>query len=281
MLPEPMMKVWRPQGFAGVEVERFDNVKDLVIPPFALAGHDVVVVIEGDATVKYAGKQHRFTKVKHLFLSQHPGEVFSADGRSDKLMSVWTLRLYPEAMQQLKADLGLPSDFSYFPEMMAPTELNDTLAKLTTETILSFDQAATTLERESKLFDLLHAVLTHCSDTPPPEVKLGQEHKAVSLIKEALHTHPEFDHTLTDLAHLTKLNKHHLWEVFKRDVGLSPDQYQAYLRVHKAKDLLTKGMSIVQTALEVGFSDQSHLNRVFKKYVQVTPGRFQKDSLSS
>ena len=69
--------------------------------------------------------------------------------------------------------------------------------------------------------------------------------------------------------------------MFQRDVGVSPYVYQTSVRLHKAKELLVSGTSIAQTAHEVGFSDQSHLTHTFRKYVQVTPGKFQKDSLKS
>ena len=275
------MKVWRPQGFAGVEVERFDNVKGLSFPLTMMAAHEITVVhSSGESTPSYERQPHRF-KADNLYLNQHVGALCSWNTLDDISASVWTLRFYPEAMQQLKADLGLSESFSYFPEVTAPKNLNTSLANLTIDAILAFDEPAFTLERESKLLGLIYAVLKHCSDTPPSEQKLGKEHKAVSLVKEALHSHPDFDHRLEDLAALTKLNKYYLWEVFKRDVGLSPDQYQTYLRVSKAKDLLAKGTSVVQTALDTGFSDQSHLNRVFKKYVQVTPGKFQRDTLNA
>ena len=134
------------------------------------------------------------------------------------------------------------------------------------------------LEREASLLGYIHMVLEHCSDTPPPEKRLGQEHKAVALVKEVLQTHSERDNTLGELATLTSLNKHYLYRVFCRDVGLSPHSYQTSVRVHRVKDLLVTGVSIAQASLETGFTDQSHLTRVFKKYTQVTPGQFQRDS---
>ena len=281
--PAPSMKVWRPQGFAGVEVERLENLRHMNYPAFLLPGHEINVVRSSyEYKIDYARNTYRFDgHTSDLFLSQHPGEVFEGNTSSNEPMTVWTLRLYPEAMQEAQASLGVSETFSYFPEMLAPAGMNDALAKLTAETIAAFDTPTSHMERESKLLGLLHAALKYCSDSPPPEVELGQEHKVVSLVKEVLHTHPEYDHTLTDLATLTELNKYYLHEVFKRDVGLTPDQYLKGVRVNKAKELLVQGHALIDVAHEVGFCDQSHLNRVFKKYTQVTPGRFQRDSLKS
>ena len=278
--PKERVKVWRPQGFVGLEVEQFDKQSDLVVPAFVVPGHELTVFLEGSAYLKYSGRSYRFSEVAHLFLAQHPSEIFFGEARSDQPVSVWTLRLYPELMQTLQGDLGLPEFPVSFPDMAAPDPLNAPLAALTMKTISSFAAPASRLERESRLLLLLREVLTHMADAKPPELKLGKEHKAVSLVKEVMHAHPERDHRLDDLSALTRLNKYHLKEVFTRDVGVTPHRYLTELRVCKAKDLLAQGHMVAQVALETGFADQSHLTHVFKRYTQVTPGRFQRDSLA-
>lgn len=276
---ESRLKVWRPAGFEGLEVEQFDKQEGLVIPSSVLAGHELTIALEGDALLKFAGESQRFSKIDHLFLAQHPGEVLFADTRSDNPVSVWTLRFYPELMQTLQEGLNVSTSPVFFPSMTAPDALNDTLAASTKRTIESFAEPASRLERESRLLLLMGEVLNHMADAKPPERKLGKEHKAVTLVKEVLDAHTEMDTTLSDLASLTSLNKHHLYRMFRRDVGVSPHAYQTARRVYKAKDLLHQGVTPAQVALETGFNDQSHLTHVFKKYTQVTPGRFQCDSL--
>ncbi|MDZ7820178.1 MAG: helix-turn-helix domain-containing protein [Aliarcobacter sp.] len=48
-----------------------------------------------------------------------------------------------------------------------------------------------------------------------------------------------------------------------------------------AKELLKKGFSIVETALECGFYDQSHFHRNFKKIVAITPKEYQDNFIQS
>ena len=275
------LKVWRPVGFEGLEVEQFDKQKGLIIPSSVLTGHELTVVLEGDAYVKFSGESHRFNKIDQLFLAQHPNEVLFADTRGDSVVSVWTLRLYPKLMQTLQDDINISQSPAYFPSMTAPDAVNDTLAASTRRTVQSFAAPTSRLERESRLLLLMREVFAHMADVKPLERRLGKEHKAVTLVKEALDAHPEMDTTLTDLATLTALNKHYLYRVFRRDVGVSPHAYQSVRRVYRAKDLLHQGVTLAQVALETGFNDQSHLTHVFKKYTQVTPGRFQRDSIGN
>ena len=63
---------------------------------------------------------------------------------------------------------------------------------------------------------------------------------------------------------------------FTRKFGLSPSRYLRNLRCVSAKPLMREGMAIVQVAQELGFSDQAHLTREFKKVHGITPGRYQK-----
>jgi AraC-like DNA-binding protein len=46
------------------------------------------------------------------------------------------------------------------------------------------------------------------------------------------------------------------------------------MRVFRAKQLLAAGVPIAQAAFDTGFTDQSHLNRHFKRLVGITPGQY-------
>ena len=108
-----------------------------------------------------------------------------------------------------------------------------------------------------------------------------QVHPAVARAKEAFHNAPERRFSLDGLARVARLNKSHLSEVFKRDVGVTPLTYQTCLRLHLSKERLRQSLSIAQVALELGFSDQSHFTHIFKTFLGVTPGRFQRSGFSS
>ena len=274
--PPERIKVWRPQGFAGLEVELFENVSSLEIPDVYLDGfYEMTVARVGNIRLHYMDTNHDIVALEDLFLVQHPGETIKYISGSN-LVTACTLRLYPEVMTSVKEALGLKTEVPYFPSMLADENLNAPIAKLASEALMAFDLGASHLECESRLLGLMHAVLTHMSDTPPPEEKLGNEHNAVTLVKEVIHAHLEQKVQLDELALLTELSKFHVIRVFQRDVGLSPHEYQTNLRITKAKNLLAQGGQIVDVALDVGFSDQSHFSRTFKQYTLSTPGRFRR-----
>jgi AraC family transcriptional regulator len=60
--------------------------------------------------------------------------------------------------------------------------------------------------------------------------------------------------------------------LFKQSTGLTPHQYVIQCRVERAKQLLLQGeLTIADIAYRVGFANQSHLNRHFKRLFGVTP----------
>ena len=55
---------------------------------------------------------------------------------------------------------------------------------------------------------------------------------------------------------------------------MTPHNWLIDRRVHMACNLLRAGLSATHVAAQCGFSDQSHLTRVFKSRLGITPGRF-------
>jgi AraC family transcriptional regulator len=81
--------------------------------------------------------------------------------------------------------------------------------------------------------------------------------------------------SLEELAKACTVSRSHFARAFKMSVGQAPHQWLRRQRVEKAKQLLARAdMSLFEIALLCGFTDQSHLGRVFKKDVTVTPGQY-------
>jgi AraC family transcriptional regulator len=80
------------------------------------------------------------------------------------------------------------------------------------------------------------------------------------------------DIKLTDLAALVDMSQFHFSHRFKQAIGVSPYQYLLQQRVERAKQLLKQTeRSIVDIALECGFSSHSHLSKQFRQLTGITP----------
>jgi AraC-like DNA-binding protein len=81
---------------------------------------------------------------------------------------------------------------------------------------------------------------------------------------------------LASIAAECGLSAFQLIRVFQRVLGVSPYAYLVQLRVNRARDMLHQGVGVSEVAYSCGFSDQSHLTRVFKKAIGVPPGTYQR-----
>jgi AraC family transcriptional regulator len=93
---------------------------------------------------------------------------------------------------------------------------------------------------------------------------------------EYIEGHLDSEIALEDLAAVAHLSAYHFARLFRASTGLPPHRYVIARRVERAKQLLRGGddLSLAQVAARVGFWDQGHFTRHFKRLVGVTPGRF-------
>lgn len=84
--------------------------------------------------------------------------------------------------------------------------------------------------------------------------------------------HEEF--TMEDLAKLCVLSVSRFKQKFKRQIGTSPRSYINYHKIEEAKKMLREGMSITDTAMELGFSSSNYFSVVFRRYTSVSPTEY-------
>lgn len=80
--------------------------------------------------------------------------------------------------------------------------------------------------------------------------------------------------TIESLAAEAGLSAAHFSREFKRCTGWTPHAFVMEQRVQRARDMLSRGESVADTAFACGFSDQPHLARLFKARFGVTPKAF-------
>lgn len=80
------------------------------------------------------------------------------------------------------------------------------------------------------------------------------------------------DISLDELAAEARLSPFHFARMFKQSVGVPPRVYLTRLRVQKACELLeTTDLPVTEIALEVGYSSNQVLARVFLKHMRMSP----------
>ena len=80
--------------------------------------------------------------------------------------------------------------------------------------------------------------------------------------------------TLKDLTKVNAQTPSQMIRAFRKELGITPHAWLIRLRVERGTDLLERGESIASVASEVGFVDQTHFTRHFKRVHGETPARF-------
>ncbi|EHO07817.1 hypothetical protein HMPREF9714_02415 [Myroides odoratimimus CCUG 12901] len=112
--------------------------------------------------------------------------------------------------------------------------------------------------------------------------QVNENRKAQDIMKMITYIQQHIGHkeklTLEALANEFSISKNYLGEYFKKQTGIS---LQDYILDYKLKLVETRlkysNTRLKEIAFELGFNDESHLSKLFKKYKQMTPSQYKKE----
>ena len=170
---------------------------------------------------------------------------------------------------------------SEFPQASAVAEADiDKIAalflKLATAMISENDKTL----RDMRVNGIFWDILYHCKRSTTAAQALPDNTAGTVTVmkaKEFIEDNFRSECTLSIIAEQVHVSPNHLHAVFKKKMGVSPLGYVQALRIHEAKQrIMAENGSMLQIALELGFSSQSHFIKVFRQYVGITPSEYRK-----
>ena len=122
------------------------------------------------------------------------------------------------------------------------------------------------------VFDLANSDL---SSFAGPTLNLKHPPDWLWRVKEQLDDEYQQLILVQDLAESVDLHPVYLARIFRKCFGCSIKDYLQIVRLKRAIQMVASGrLPLTQIAYENGFADQSHLNRQFRKYFRISPGKF-------
>jgi len=216
----------------------------------------------------YQNRQQGFRIGQGDTVTINPQEVHSCN----PLAGQWSYRmLFVDCawVAQLQQELGVtePSNYRLF---------SDCLTRSVTA-YLQFDQLFANLLAPSNQLVAETVLIGYLAPyfVSDNQVPLHNDPANLLRVKQLISDQLAINHSLTDLATVSGLSRYHLIRSFKHCYGLSPHAYQLDERIKQAKVLLKSGRSLLDTSHILGFADQSHLQRNFKKRLALTPKQYQ------
>ncbi len=90
-------------------------------------------------------------------------------------------------------------------------------------------------------------------------------------LKKRLELYPEDKFSIDEMAQNACISKYYFIRRFKKEVGLTPHQFQLQNRIRKAQRLMHNAETITEVAYATGFCDQSHFIKQFEKQIGLSP----------
>lgn len=152
------------------------------------------------------------------------------------------------------------------------------LAKISSDPLMRELENAERLESSEELSKIAEIVADYIKILAEnsPKIKSETHWLATAMKRYADETFTE-NVTLSELAATYHKNSKYLGRLFKREIGVSYNEYVLEKRLRKAEKLLTEtDEKIIDIALSCGFNNISYFNRVFIKSNGVSPGQFRK-----
>jgi len=136
---------------------------------------------------------------------------------------------------------------------------------------------AAPLEQQTAVAELVAALITQGA-LRSPGFCADDGRNATERARELLLSRLPAPPTLEELANAVSANRFVLLRGFRRSFGLTPHAFTLRARIERSRGLLARGNDVAEVAHDLGFADQSHFSRLFKRVYGVTPGRYRRQA---
>jgi AraC-like DNA-binding protein len=230
------------------------------------------VVRAGANRFRYRGAFH--TAPAGMLCTVTPDEAHSVEPAGDHGFAYWCLYPSIDLVTGAAEAVGgkRPSGTLALPPVVEDAEA----ASLLCAVFEAEAAIAPRMARETRLLALLSHVLVRHATAPVVANEKPASACALARARDILVACSSENLGLVQLAAMVGLNPFALARGFNRAYGLPPHAWLIQERVRRAQACLRAGISLARVAAEVGFADQSHLCRHFKRIVGVTPGLYQR-----
>ncbi len=205
-------------------------------------------------------------------LTHNPGEVHDGVPIGGTARRWRMFHIEPAALARL---FGVSS--SAVLEWHSPV-MDDQALRFALERAFGMSSAAGSTQPTSESADLalLDEALLIAVGRASPQARAPQsgqpDGENLAIVVERLADDIQQAPTLDELAALVGTSRYTLVRQFGRRHGLPPMAWLLQLRLQRARERIAAGWGLADAALSCGFSDQSHLTRLFTRQFGYTPG---------
>ena len=269
LAPTTKCSVWRSEHLFNMDFAYYT----LTHHSFSRHFHEyyVIELVLNGADSFYCDGKDYLAETDQLVLI-NPSEVHTGNTFLDVPLHYFSLNPPKETLQSIAASLSitLSNDFCFEQSLIKNPYLSQKLKVL----LKSFHNGSHDLLQQEIFYDCMHELLSPIENKTTESKFLNEKDKRIELVVEYLRSHYKEDISLEKLAGMVCIDPCYFIRLFKKQIGVSPYDYLLILRTESAKQLLREGYKVQDAALESGFYDASHLNRMFLKIAAASPKQF-------
>lgn len=266
---ENLAKIWRVPQLKDLELLKATSVNHV----YARHWHEtfVIEVVESGENGFYC-EGRTYEALAGSIIVIDPFQVHTGYPLGHVPLTYRSMYPAPEILRDLTS--GISDGFTGVPHFSNPVITDPALAKKIADLHRTLEASCDLLEIESMFVSVISNFISKYSTEKVFAEPIQNENAGVRRTRDYLREHYSAGITLGTLADISGLSSFHLLRSFRKAYGLPPFAFLMNLRIERAKQLLRRGRSISEVAQEIGFYDQSHLNRHFVRIAGVTPGRY-------
>lgn len=236
------------------------------------ASYLVKMTVDGCGQLEYNGQTHLVPPGHFFLIDCRKRHHYRTAPEADSWHTVWVhfyganAKAFYDAF--LTSNNGAPTGIFSVPSKA----LNIFTALLELDTT-GHNQMMTDFQAAS----LLTQILSECVLSTMAMGKASDVPQIIQSVRMHLLNHYQEKNTLDELGVRFNINPYYLQKQFKRYVGMSPSEYQIFLRMTKAKELIrSTKLPVGEIAYAVGMENLGYFTRQFKQQEGITPQTYRK-----
>ncbi len=262
-------RFWRDHALPFVEARSIRDGRKVCYAKHSHETFSIGVITRGRTT--YVNRDSRQRIGDSTLVLMNPGDVHACNPVADEPWSYRMLYVDRSWLGRLQQEWGFSpnTDFRPFAATMSMAPgLYDEFNRF--YDILTGNDSEP-LNRECAAVTFFELVQQSLDPAPMPE---REANRRLERAAEYISDNCTRSLKLEEICGAASISASYLIRAFKKHYGMTPHAYLLNRRLQVARGLLKNGGVIADVALEVGFSDQAHFQRVFKQFLAATPGQY-------
>ncbi len=239
-----------------------------------LSSYLIKYTVGGKGALEYRGQSHTLLPGQFFWVDCVEHQYYRTAESADNWHVLWVHFFGANSAKYYEQFLALNNGST-----VGELGPDNTVAQNIREILSVYARGQSTLAQDLRVSSLLTDIMAQCAIARSATV--ARTHQAPHCIRDAqryLLENYQNHITLDQLGEKYALDKYYFQKLFKRHIGITPNEFLILSRLNHAKELLrTTQASVTEIAQEVGMQNTSHFIKLFQKHESVTPGVYRQN----